>query len=259
MSTLLLKQEDIHRGSLILVNREHGYREAAGDGLIPAYYGCPQILLRHRAVVLLSSLMEELRGWRSIAPVSGYRTLEEQKQIWDDSLEENGREFTEKFVAFPGHSEHQTGLAIDLALKRDRIDFICPDFPYNGICQTLRERAADYGFVERYPAGKESVTGIGHEPWHFRYVGVPHAVIMQENGLVLEEYMDFIKQYVYGKRPYVYEGGQAVEVSYVSAAEKTELEIDLKKPYCISGNNADGYVITQWLTQGACRERRKGA
>ncbi len=116
--------------------------------------------------------------------------MEEQTQIYEDSLRENGGEFTKKFVALPGCSEHQTGLAIDLGLCKEEIDFICPDFPYEGICQKFRQMAPDYGFVERYPAGKEKVTGIGHEPWHFRYVGRPHARIMTDRGLVLEEYLE---------------------------------------------------------------------
>lgn len=72
-----------------------------------------------------------------------------------------------------GCSEHETGLAIDLALAGEEPDFIRPPFPDRGICRRFRQRCADFGFVLRYPAGKETVTGIAHEPWHFRYVGVP--------------------------------------------------------------------------------------
>lgn len=64
-----------------------------------------------------------------------------------------------------------------------------PAFPYEGVCQMFRERAAEFGFVERYPAGKEPITGIAHEPWHFRYVSPPHARAMVRRGLVLEEYL----------------------------------------------------------------------
>lgn len=266
MSTVLLKKEDIHRGNLILVNREHCFLDIGTEGLLPVYDREPGILLRHRAVVLLTNLMEEIKGWRQIVPVSGFRSREEQQQIWDNSLAESGREFTEKFVAFPGCSEHQTGLAIDLGEKKDKIDFICPEFPYSGICQIFRERAADYGFVERYPAGKEHITGIGHEPWHFRYVGAPHAALMQEKGLVLEEYVEFLRQYAYGDKPYRYErNGQAVEISWLAGGTgEIELDIDVKKPYSISGNNVDGYILAQWITthrsaQNACGERRIGA
>ena len=97
---------------------------------------------------------------------------------------------TRKFVAYPGCSEHQTGLAIDLGANLPEIDFICPEFPDTGIFGKFREKAADFGFIERYPKGKEAVTGIGAEPWHFRYVGVPHAAVMKAGGLVLEEYAE---------------------------------------------------------------------
>lgn len=117
--------------------------------------------------------MAELDGWRYITAVSGWRSQEEQREIYLQSLLENGEEFTNQFVASPGHSEHQTGLAIDLGLKQPDIDFLRPYFPYKGICQTFRELSTDYGFIERYQAGKEAITGIAHEPWHFRYVGVP--------------------------------------------------------------------------------------
>lgn len=125
--------------------------------------------------------------------------MEEQQSIFDSSLLENGEEFTRKFVALPGCSEHQTGLAIDLGLKQEEVDFICPEFPYTGICQKFRERAAAYGFIERYQKEKERITGISQEPWHFRYVGCPHAKIMEKYHLCLEEYSELLEQILYGK------------------------------------------------------------
>lgn len=178
---------------LTLVNAAHpledGDRRKLEEHLMPADEDFPEILMEETAARALRALLRELGAEGQIVPVSGYRTMEEQTQIYEDSLRENGGEFTKKFVALPGCSEHQTGLAIDLGLCKDEIDFICPDFPYEGICQKFRLMAPDYGFVERYPAGKEAVTGIGHEPWHFRYVGRPHARIMTDRGLVLEEYL----------------------------------------------------------------------
>ena len=127
-------------------------------------------------------------------PVSGWRSHREQQKIWDDTIAEKGELFTRKYVAVPGCSEHETGLAIDLAENAPEIDFICPEFPRTGICGKFRERAPHYGFIERYPKGKESVTGIGAEPWHFRYVGLPHSLIMTGLGLVLEEYVGLITE-----------------------------------------------------------------
>lgn len=172
---------------LKLVNRDYAIeKNIAEEELRPV--GGTDVLLERQAAYALEQLMERINGWRWIVPVSGWRSQREQQQIWDDSLRENGLEFTKTYVALPGHSEHQSGLAIDLGARGDTIDFIRPDFPYGGICGVFRALAPDYGFIERYPRGKEALTGIGHEPWHFRYVGTPHARIMTAHGLVLEEY-----------------------------------------------------------------------
>lgn len=248
MKTIFLPKEKVHVGNLILVNREYGYEEKSEDMLMPVQNEFPRIIMRRRAAVLLASIMGKIHGWQDIVPVSGFRSLKEQQEIWDDSLKNNGREFTEKYVAYPGHSEHQTGLAIDLGLKQEVIDFIRPDFPYTGICQAFRDKAWEYGFVERYPKEKERVTGIGHEPWHFRYVGIPHAAIMAEKNLVLEEYISFIRQFPYGQSAYCYRGGgRDIQVSYLEAsAGNTSLTIDAFLPYSVSGDNVKGFIITQW-------------
>ena len=176
--------------SLILVNRRHALPEdCPARELVPVHSGYPNVLLEAEAARQLNRLMDGLDGWKFILPVSGWRSMEEQKALYLQSLRENGKEFTEKYVAFPGCSEHQTGLAIDLGLIGPDVDFIRPDFPEEGICRLFRRRMAAYGFVERYPAGKEDVTGIAYEPWHFRYVGVPHAEEMARQGLTLEEYL----------------------------------------------------------------------
>lgn len=248
MSINSLLQIPVWDGPLILVNREYGVRESSPEPLVPVG-GQPDILLCRRAAVQLEALMAELGGWQDIVPVSGWRSFEEQQRIWDETLAESGLEFTRKYVALPGHSEHQTGLAIDLALRQETIDFICPEFPYAGICQKFRDRAAQFGFIERYPAGKESVTGIGHEPWHFRYVGIPHAKIMEKEQLTLEEYIAFTKQFPHGSKPYTTRvGASAVSVSYCPADAGIDqiAGVGTRKPCHISGNNVDGYILTEW-------------
>lgn len=157
--------------------------------LVPVHERYPHVLLRREAVYALQRIMEQLNGWQFLVPVSGWRSQAEQQRIYEESLRDNGPVFTAQFVAQPGHSEHQTGLAIDLGLLQPEIDFIRPAFPDSEICQRFRDLAPVYGFVERYPAGKEHITGIAHEPWHFRYVGIPHAETMTRKGLTLEEYL----------------------------------------------------------------------
>lgn len=248
MKTITLHRESIHRGNLILVNQKYGYQEDTTVQLDPVLDGWNDVCLCHNAVVLLNQLMTEIGGWNYIVPVSGWRSLEEQQNIWDDSLAENGLSFTQTYVAVPGHSEHQTGLAIDLGLKKTQIDFIRPEFPYKGICQTFRERAVEYGFVERYPKEKEWITKIGHEPWHFRYVGFPHAEIMEKRGFVLEEYIDYIRQFRNGETPCLFtKDRQQIAISFIEAEQdQTKAVIDDSMNSTISGNNVDGWILTQW-------------
>lgn len=158
--------------NLILVNPDFPIRETPDD-LVSV--NSTKIMLRREAALQLDLLMKEIGGWAGISPVSGFRSLSEQQEIWDNCLKENGIEFTKKYVAIPGHSEHQTGLAIDLGKTQKHIDFIRPEFPDDGICGKFKLKAAKYGFILRYPTGKEHITKISHEPWHFRYIGVPHA------------------------------------------------------------------------------------
>ena len=237
-----------YRGNLILVNAAHPCRGTGAEDLVPVG-GVPDVLLERSAAALLDKLMETFHGWQSIVPVSGWRSREEQEEIWTAALRESGEEFARTFVAAPGHSEHQTGLAIDLGLRQEVVDYICPEFPYTGPCQTFRERAAQFGFVERYPKGKEAVTGIGHEPWHFRYVGVPHAQVMAERGLCLEEYHVFLKGFRYGVDPLrTRQGGIDFTIAYLPADEAVPglPELPEGRSRMVSGNNIDGYVVTMW-------------
>ena len=213
----------IHSGLLVLVNAEHPIRRRERPVLAPAAPGS-DVLLDTRAAAMLTGLISRLGAAGEIMPVSGWRSMREQREIWDGSMAENGTEFTRKYVALPGCSEHQTGLAIDLALRSDNIDFIRPDFPYDGICGRFRALAADYGFIERYQAGKEHITGIAAEPWHFRYVGRPHARLMSDNGLCLEEYVELLRSYPYPERLLETRGGvYEADVGFAFAKSKLEL------------------------------------
>lgn len=233
----------IHNGLLILVNAEHPIQHMERPVLAPAVPGS-DILLDTRAAAMLSGVISRIGAAGEIVPVSGWRSEAEQREIWDGSMRESGEEFTRKYVALPGCSEHQTGLAIDLALRADNIDFIRPEFPYDGVCGRFRALAADYGFVERYQSGKEGVTGIAAEPWHFRYVGRPHARIMCEMGLCLEEYVEYLRAYPYPKRLLEVRGEvYEAEVGFAGARDALGLP---DAPYQVSGNNVDGYIYTLW-------------
>lgn len=248
MTALQLDRASIHRGELVLVNGRHSWQENPPVPLVCFWQGRGDVLLCPAAADALNRLMEQVGGWGGILPVSGWRPLQEQQKIWDDSLNEHGLEFTRTYVAVPGHSEHQTGLAIDLVLNSGDVDFLCPDFPYTGICQTFREQAARYGFVERYPKGREAVTGIGHEPWHFRYVGLPHAQVMDERGLVLEEYISWLRQFPYGEKACILrQGTRQWSIAFLKAeGAQTALQREPGMVYALSGNNVDGWIVTWW-------------
>ena len=117
---------------------------------------------------------------------SGYRSYNYQQVVLDALIKEKGDEAF-KLVALPGASEHQTGLAIDFAYYENGI--------YNDDVKEndkeaiwLKNNAWKYGFILRYPKGKEDVTGYNFEPWHFRFVGLKLAKYLFKNDLTLEEY-----------------------------------------------------------------------
>lgn len=246
---ITLTPETISQGTLVLVNAKHALSNEKENTLVQIESDYASIKMQKNAATVLMNLLKSIGGQGWIVPVSGYRPETEQRQIYEDSLKENGEIFTQKFVALPGHSEHQTGLAIDLGLRKENIDFICPDFPYEGICQKFRNTAVQYGFIERYQKDKEEVTGIAHEPWHFRYVGYPHAQIMTDEHLALEEYIDYLKQYEFGKKHW--QGtiqSYDVEVFYVPVSENQKVSVELPEclAYQVSGNNVDGCIVTVW-------------
>jgi D-alanyl-D-alanine dipeptidase/carboxypeptidase len=249
MKKVSLPLNSIHRGNLILVNSEYPYQESVVDKT-PLFTGTTDkvVFLERQYARIYTKLIDDLCAWEQITPVSGWRSQQEQEQIYNESLLENGVDFTAKYVASPGHSEHQTGLAVDLALNQPDIDFLRPYFPYTGICGVFREKALHFGFIERYPMGKEEITGIAHEPWHFRYVGAPHAMIMNSTGDTLEEYQIRLKQFSFGSKPLKYAFGQsAIEIFYLPAKEDSvTFEVENDAVFTVSGNNMDGFVLTFW-------------
>lgn len=245
MRTVHLSRAQVFTGPLLLVNGEHPLKNTSPAKLAPVDSRHPDILLEYQAVQLLTACIQKAGGTGEIVPVSGWRSQEEQQRIWDNSMAESGEDFTRQYVALPGCSEHQTGLAIDLGKASRHIDFIRPAFPYDGVCGRFRRLAARYGFIERYQWGKEEITGIAHEPWHFRFVGAPHAQLMAEHGLCLEEYRDFLRQ---GPRSCLLPNGKMAQVFYVpGTGEATDVE--LPDGCCqVSGDNVDGFIVTAWGT-----------
>lgn len=117
--------------------------------------------------------------------VSGYRSYETQDALYKERVKSVGKKEAEKYVARPGESEHQSGLAMDVGTK---------NYLHNeNIGNTkegkwLKDNAYKYGFIIRYPKEKEYITGVNYEPWHIRYVGCDMAKAIESKGITLEEY-----------------------------------------------------------------------
>jgi len=119
---------------------------------------------------------------------SGFRSYELQADLYNRYSARDGAAAADRYSARPGHSEHQTGLAFDLAP-------IDSSFENTPECPWVAANCYKYGFIVRYPKGKESVTGYMYEPWHLRYIGVDLATDVYNSGLCLEEYLGITSQY----------------------------------------------------------------
>ena len=119
---------------------------------------------------------------------SDYRSYDYQVQIYNNYCKIYGWEIADTFSARPGHSEHQSGLTIDCNTIDDA-------FAETSEAVWLAEHCAEYGFIIRFPEGKENVTGYKYEPWHIRYVGIETAQEIQRYGLTLEEYLGVMSEY----------------------------------------------------------------
>ncbi len=140
----------------------------------------------------LQSMFDDARA-QGVYPVvsSGYRTAKQQQSEMDDKIQEyiddgksedEARILAATYVAQVGYSEHEAGLAIDIVAKANKSDD-------DTVWAWMKEHCAEYGFILRYPEGKEGVTGMSYEPWHFRYVGVEAAQKIMGAGITLEEYL----------------------------------------------------------------------
>ena len=180
--------------NLLLVNPENPLPENFSVSLTTLTNG---LQADSRAYPALQEMLDAMRA-EGLSPVvcSAFRSGSQQQELYDakiDTLRQEGYSTSEaaeeaaRWVAVPGTSEHQTGLAIDIVAESyQHLDSAQADTAEQ---QWLLEHCWDYGFILRYPEEKELITGISYEPWHYRYVGEEAAQAMQQSGQCLEEFL----------------------------------------------------------------------
>lgn len=245
VQTIRVTEEQVTRGNLVLVNKDHPLDPEAvpkdivtlfeNNDLMHGYVVLDNTIRLSRSVAEKFGDMIEAAGEDGVNHFmisSGYRDESEQEELY--------REKGSDYALPPGYSEHNLGLSMDIGSTQKSIDR-SPEGKW------LKEHAWAHGFILRYPQDKTEITGIQYEPWHFRYVGQPHSMMMKELNLTLEEYLDYLKE----KSSYrTTVEGKEYEIKYVPVTSKEmEIEIPAGSEYEISGNNIDGIIVTVRLNK----------
>lgn len=216
------------------------------------------ILMRPDALAAVAGLLDSARaaGYGPFHIASGFRSLERQNQLYQQMADPS-------LVQPPGHSEHHSGLAADIvptnlaqrhAPLSEQLDGTSAEE------QFLADNAWRYGLILRYPAGTKDITGIAFEPWHFRYVGVPHAWYMAQHNLTLEEYLQQLAErggfdLTIGARSYqvryqaaengvVYVPNNKTEAGSSNSNGRTPS--DDAPGFSYSTDNRGGHIVTAW-------------
>ncbi|WP_010282130.1 VanY-A/VanY-F/VanY-M family D-Ala-D-Ala carboxypeptidase [Bacillus timonensis] len=239
IQSIEITEEQIFEGNLLLVNSDNPVQKESiksdvinlstqnelidGFGLIDSGVDLSEEIARN-----FSRMVElaEKDGVSNFVITSGFRDFAEQSVLY----QEMGSDY-----ALPaGYSEHNLGLSLDIGSTQTKM----AEAPEG---KWIEENAWKYGFVLRYPKDKVEITGIQYEPWHIRYVGLPHSAIMKEKNFVLEEYLAYLKEV---KHISATIDGEKYKISYYSLSENRTINIPNDQFVEISGNNMDGVIVT---------------
>jgi len=234
-----IRKDEIYQGNLLLVNRNYPARqESIKTDVVNLFihnelvngYGIfdSAIYLSEEIAEKFSNMMIEAEkdGLKHFMITSGFRSFEEQERLY----QEMGSDY-----ALPaGYSEHNLGLSLDVGSTQMKMEN-APEGKW------IEDNAWKYGFILRYPKDKTHITGIQYEPWHIRYVGLPHSAIMKEKNLALEEYLDYLREV---EKLTVNLQGKKYVVSYYDLNNHEFIEVPKGGQYEISGNNVDGVIVT---------------
>ena len=178
---------------LIVANKKHKLPE----GYEPSDLAYPEVNMRYNnwtlrmeaAVALEEMFAAAAEEGVNLVMGSGYRGEEFQRVLYDGYVAEGGQSYADSISSRPGYSDHQTGLATDLCGQDAAYD-LTQDFEMTQEGKWLAENAYKYGFIMRYPKGKEAITGYAYEPWHFRYITKAEAQKIHDAGenMTFEEF-----------------------------------------------------------------------
>ena len=182
-------------GNLFLVNKEYmiGADYVPDDLVMPdVKKSSSVVLMRKEAAQALEEMFAAAKEEKiTLVAVSGYRSYQTQRAIYNRRRKAAGKAHVERFVAVPGASEHQLGLAMDVS--RSKTAGLKASFGKTKEGIWLAENCYRFGFILRYRQEWEDVTGYGYEPWHIRYVGKEHALRIRELDVPLEEYVEALR------------------------------------------------------------------
>jgi len=222
---------------LELINRQHAAQEMDERRLVRV---TPRLDARDDSVQVAHTVMDALIELFSAANAagvgpffvaSGFRDFAHQVALYETDI-------PRELIMPPGHSEHHTGLAVDIFA----LPHIQERYGTHAGLDWLAENAWRYGFILRYLEDKAHITEIDYEPWHFRYVGIPHAFYIMENGLVLEEYIQLLQDL--GELE-ITVGDQVYRVIHQMPIDGTiTVPNDENLTFSISGDNLGGVIIT---------------
>ena len=185
------KDADIEAGNLIIGNKLSYLGDYVPDDLVNvdgSYCMQDGVMLKSEAYEHLKEMFEAAREEDYYFYIStAYRSYDFQKALYDSYLLKDSAEVVDTYSSRPGFSDHQTGLACDIGMPGYKFEM----FTDTDECRWLHENAYKYGFILRYPEGKENITKYKYESWHFRYVGVEVSTYIYENNITLEEYVAY--------------------------------------------------------------------
>lgn len=181
-SIYIENEKPLYLDGILVVNKEFSIPKNFASGL------APEVI---EAFKLMKSDAEKEGIILNIR--SGFRSYTTQEQLFNTYVQRDGIEKASRYSAKPGHSEHETGLAIDITDEFNNRS-IGDWFNETEQAKWLYENAYKYGFILRYPESKEHITGYKYESWHYRYVGIEHSKNFAMNDLTLEEYLKIVPQ-----------------------------------------------------------------